>query len=158
MTFFSTHFLSVKRNLCKFVHQLYIKMSKKKTNTPVKANARTTKHVEAKTPRKPFLIPVLPALFVAVWAWATFYYGDVFRITRENSFWVSDTREMNFILNQDYGIIRYVGRMLLMLFRYPWLGGLCLAFMATLCTWFTSIIFGFTCINITFMRIINQRN
>ena len=143
MTFFSTHFLSVKRNLCKFVHQLYIKMSKKKTNTPLKANARTTKHVEAKTPRKPFLIPVLPALFVAVWAWATFYYGDVFRITRENSFWVSDTREMNFILNQDYGIIRYVGRMLLMLFRYPWLGGLCLAFMATLCTWFTSIIFGF---------------
>ena len=118
-------------------------MSKKKNNTSHKANVKTANKAESKTPKKAILIPVLPILFIAIWAWATFFYGDVFRITREYSFWVSDTREMNFILSQNYGIMRYVGRMLLMPFRYPWLGGLLLALMATLSTWFLSIILGF---------------
>ncbi len=120
------------------------KMSKKKTNTPQKANAKAAKSSEPKTPKKALLIPILPVLFVSIWIWAAFYYGDVFRMTRENSFWVSSTEEMFFTLSQDYGIVRYVGRMLLMPFRYPWLGGLLLALMATLCTWFVSIILGLT--------------
>jgi len=116
-------------------------MSKKKVNTPHKANAKAANVGKPKTPKKALLIPILPLLFVAVWVWAAFYYGDVFRITRENSFWVSSTEQMRFTLSQDYGFVRYVGRMLLMPFRYPWLGGLLLALLATLCAWFISIIF-----------------
>ena len=78
----------------------------------------------------------VPVIFcVLTWLWAAWYYGSVFHISREYSFWVADLRIMNFILNQPYGVLRYIGRALLQLYYYPWLGGLLLALMLTACSW-----------------------
>lgn len=87
--------------------------------------------------RKKLLLPVLPLFMLAVWVWGTFYYGSVLHVSREYSFWASDTRLMQFVLCQSFGPLRYVGRLLLQLYKYPWLGGLCLSLMLGLGTWLT---------------------
>jgi hypothetical protein len=93
-----------------------------------------TKKTEEKK-KKPVRLPMLLIFFVAVLAWAAFYYGSVFHLSREYSFWVPDTRQLDFILSCSFGSLRYVGRALLMTYKYPWLGGLVLALMLTLGTW-----------------------
>ncbi|MDO5489030.1 MAG: DUF6057 family protein [Bacteroidaceae bacterium] len=98
---------------------------------PVQKAVRTNE----KKPRKPLILPILPLFFLMVWAWATVYYGDVFRIARENSFWVASTEQMKFILDQSYGMLWYVGRLALQLFRYPFIGGMCFAGLLALCSW-----------------------
>ena len=80
-------------------------------------------------------VPVLPLFFVAVLAWSAFYYGSVFHLSREYSFWVADTRQLDYILSCSFGSLRYVGRALLMTYKYPLLGGLLMALMLTLGTW-----------------------
>ena len=77
----------------------------------------------------------LLVFFVLCWAWAGWYYGSVFHISREYSFWVGDLRIMNFILSQSYGGLRFVGRAMLQLYKYPWLGGLLMALMLTTISW-----------------------
>ena len=78
-------------------------------------------------------VPVI--FFLLVWLWAGWYYGSVFQISREYSLWVADPRIMNFILCQPYGILRYVGRAMLQLYKFPWLGGLLVAAMLVLTSW-----------------------
>ena len=82
-------------------------------------------------------LPVLAIFFVLAWLWAAWYYGSVFYISREYSFWVADTRMMDFILSCPYGGIRYVGRAMLLLYKYPWLGGLLMALILTAVSWLT---------------------
>ena len=82
-------------------------------------------------------LPVLFIFFILTWLWAAWYYGSVFYISREYSFWVSDTRLMDFILSQPYGSLRYIGRAMLQLYKYPWLGGLLMALMLTAGSWLT---------------------
>lgn len=84
--------------------------------------------------RKRWVVPVLPVLFLATYLWAAWYYGDVFRMARERSFWVASSEQMQFLLCQEFGGLWYIGRMMLNLFRYPWLGAL---IPATLITWGT---------------------
>ena len=93
------------------------------------------KQKEPQKGRKQLLLPVLPILFVAIYLWAAWYYGDVLRMARERSFWVSDTEQMDFLLGQEYGGLWYIGRLMMMLFRYPWAGSLLLASMITWSTW-----------------------
>ena len=85
--------------------------------------------------KKTLILPILPMMFVAVYLWAAWYYGDVFRMARERSFWVADGQQMEFLLSLEYGGLWYVGRMLVMLFRHPWLGALPFAAMITWSTW-----------------------
>lgn len=85
--------------------------------------------------KKSLILPVLPILFVVLYVWSAWYYGDVLRMARERSFWVADAEQMEFLLSQEYGGLWYIGRMLMMLFRYPWLGGLVFAAMITWSTW-----------------------
>ncbi len=88
--------------------------------------------------RRPIVkLPVLFIFFILTWLWAAWYYGSVFYISREYSLWVSDTRIMNFILSQPYGSLRYIGRAMLQLYKYPWLGGLLMALMLTAGSWLT---------------------
>lgn len=103
----------------------------KQKQTP-KTN-RTAQTAEQK--RKPLLLPVLPILFVATYLWAACYYGDVLRMARERSFWVASTEQMDFLLDQEFGGLWYIGRMMICLFRYPWIGALLPATMVTWCTW-----------------------
>ena len=82
-------------------------------------------------------IPVLAIFFALAWLWAGWYYGSVFHVSREYSFWSSDARLMTFILSQPYGILRYIGRAMLQLYQYPWIGGLLMALMLTAGSWLT---------------------
>lgn len=108
-------------------------MSKKSSKQPQKVAQQKQAAVPPK--RKKRLLPILPIFFVLTWLWAAWYYGSVFHISREYSLWVADTRIMNFILCQPYGILRYIGRAMLQLYQYPWLGGLLMALMLTAGSW-----------------------
>ena len=111
-------------------------MAKEKTNRKqhVVTPGSVTKETEEKK-KITVRVPVLPLFFVAVLAWAAFYYGSVFHLSREYSFWVPDTRQLDYILSCSFGSLRYVGRALLMTFKYPLLGGFVMAAMLTLGTW-----------------------
>ena len=85
--------------------------------------------------RQSFMIPMLPLLFLATYLWAAWYYGDVLRMAWERSFWVADAEQMDFLLSQEYGGLWYIGRLLLSLFRYPWVGALVFALLTTWSTW-----------------------
>lgn len=115
-------------------------MSKKNQNTKQKGGAKEPVTPEVAHPKKAWLLPILPLLFIVTWAWSALYYGDVFHMTRANSFFVFDQSQMQFILEQSYGSIRYLGRMLLMPFYHPWIGGLLIALMATLSAWSISVL------------------
>lgn len=106
-------------------------MQKKSSRQPQKAVKQQVKAA----PRKKRVLPVLYIFFFLTWLWAAWYYGSVFYISREYSFWVADTRLMEFILSQPYGILRYLGRAMLQLYKYPWLGGLLMALMLTVGSW-----------------------
>ena len=108
-------------------------MSKKSFKQPQKPAQQ--KASAAPTKRGKRLLPVLPIFFLLTWLWAAWYYGSVFYISREYSLWATDTRIMEFILCQPYGILRYIGRALLQLYKYPWLGGLLMAAMLTAGSW-----------------------
>ena len=109
-------------------------MKKKSTPTKQKPNESAAKVAQAHVARR---LPILPIFFVLTWIWAAWYYGSVFHISREYSFWVADVRMMDFVLNQPYGILRYIGRAMLQLYQYPLLGGLLLAMMLTAGSWLT---------------------
>ncbi|MBQ4003727.1 MAG: hypothetical protein II600_07095 [Bacteroidaceae bacterium] len=81
-------------------------------------------------------VNMLVVFFLAAWVWASVYYGVVFRICREYSFWVANPDQMFFVLNQPGGPLWYVGRMLLQPFYHPWMGGLLLAVLLTVGSWF----------------------
>lgn len=110
-------------------------MSKK----PQKQAQRTAQQKPAAAPRerREWRLPVLPIFFVLTWLWAAWYYGSVFYISREYSFWVADTRMMEFVLSQPFGVLRCIGRAMLQVYRYPWLGGLLMALMLTAGSWLT---------------------
>lgn len=94
---------------------------------------------ERTEPRKrAFSWPLLPmpvVAFILVWWWAGMWQGDVFRLARENSFFAPSQLLMQFELCKPYGILWTIGRAFLMLFRYPWLGGMVLSFVLTLSCW-----------------------
>lgn len=114
-------------------------MSKQKNN-PKKAPTPNVREArpegkEGVVQRRALLLPVIPLFFLAVWLWSAVYFGHVFRICREYSFWVKNPSEMQFVLSRSFGSLWYVGRMLLQLFRYPWLGGLLMAFLLSMGSW-----------------------
>lgn len=78
--------------------------------------------------------------FLMIWAWAWLYYGSVLQMARDYSFWVADIRQMEFIMCQSFAGFRWLGRLLLQLYKFPWLGGLFLAAMLTLTSCFTGYI------------------
>ncbi|MBQ6192174.1 MAG: hypothetical protein IJK51_07745 [Bacteroidaceae bacterium] len=108
-------------------------MSKKSFKQPQKPAQQKVAAAPQKRGKR--LLPVLPIFFLLTWLWAAWYYGSVFYISREYSLWSADTRIMGFILCQPYGILRYIGRAMLLLYKYPWLGGLLMAAMLTAGSW-----------------------
>ena len=105
-----------------------MKNSPKKTHkTPVAASKN------GKTGFRLPILPVLSIMFVLTYIWAAWYYADVLRMARERSFWVMSPDQMDFLLSKEFGGLWYIGRMLLQLFRYPWLGGLALSAIITFC-------------------------
>ena len=111
-------------------------MAKEKPNKSKKdvAKGASTPPVAEKK-KRPVRLPVLLLFCVAILLWSAWYYGSVFHLSREYSFWVADTRQLDFILSCSFGSMRYVGRALLMTYKYPWLGGVLMALLLTVGTW-----------------------
>ena len=112
-------------------------MRKQTSSKPQKAAQQPAAATAAPRRRRSRLLPVIPIFFFVTWIWAAWYYGSVFHISREYSFWVPDTRLMQYILSCPFGSLRYLGRALLQFYKYPWLGGLLLSLMLTAGTWLT---------------------
>ena len=93
-------------------------MAKVKPNKSTKSvtKGRVTTPAPEKKKRQ-LRLPVLFLFFVAVLLWSAWYYGSVFHLSREYSFWVADTRQLDFILSCSFGSLRYVGRGLLMTYK-----------------------------------------
>jgi len=81
--------------------------------------------------RRNWRIPPMLILFVAVWAWAAFWYGDVLRIAREYSFWAPDSTLMYYEQERPWGSLWIVGLLLLQLYRWPWVGALLISLLVT---------------------------
>lgn len=83
----------------------------------------------------------LPALsthlvfFILIWVFFAGYYGDVLYIAQQYSFFTTDLQVMETVWNHSYAILWMIGRALLQLCYYPWLGGGLLALMLTLISW-----------------------
>ena len=117
-------------------------MSKKSMKQPQKAVKQKQTAIPLKRKSSIFSfqlstakLPVLVIFFIITWLWAAWYYGSVFYVSREYSFWVADTRIMEYVLSQPYGVLRYIGRAMLQLYKYPWLGGLLMAVILTVGSW-----------------------
>lgn len=110
-------------------------MNKNKQNKPVQKPGTPQDAAPLKKERKPFLLSAPLVFFVLIWCWAALYYGDVFHVARNNSFWSFETYQMQYILCMPWGWLWYVGRMLLQLFCHPWLGGLVLATILSVGSW-----------------------
>ena len=110
-------------------------MKNPKTQNKRPLSSPPQKGEKQKPVRRKLRLPVLLVFFVLTWLWAGWYYGSVFHISREYSFWVADLRIMGFVLCQPYGALRYLGRAMLQLYQYPWLGSLLVALMLTAMSW-----------------------
>lgn len=107
----------------------------KKVSKPVAPQRPVRKEEKEKKERKPLLLPTAVVLFVLLWLWAWLWYGDVLQTAREFSFWSSDATLMRFMEGRPWGLLWWVGRALLQLFRWPVVGGAVLAFLVSGCTW-----------------------
>lgn len=70
--------------------------------------------------------------FAVLWFFCSCYYGDVFYMANQYSYFAFDSTLMHFLLQQPMGWLMAAGRMLLTTFRYPALGGALLVLMLTL--------------------------
>ena len=73
--------------------------------------------------------------FLLTWAWAAWWMGDVFRIAYERSFFAADSTLMHWLWQQSYGSLWILGRALLTLYHWPWVGGLLVAVLLTAGSW-----------------------
>jgi len=87
--------------------------------------------------RTPLLLPVAVVFFVLVWLWAWLWYGDVLTQAREYSFWSPNAVLMRFMEGRPWGALWWVGRALLMLYRWPVVGAALTALMVSICAWLT---------------------
>lgn len=77
-----------------------------------------------------------PALFfVLAWLWASWWMGDLLRITYEQSFFAANATLMHWLWQQPFGSLWILGRALLTLYHWPLVGGLVVALLLTAGSW-----------------------
>lgn len=83
--------------------------------------------------------------FLSTWLLLAVYYGDVLYIAEQNSFFSTQGTLMQFVTgHRPYGYLWWLGRALLQLFYYPWLGALLTAIMLTLISGLCNYVFRFS--------------
>lgn len=81
--------------------------------------------------KKIFNIPFVIIFMLAVWAWAALWWGDVLWTAHERSFFAFEPQLMQSVLCRPFGSLWVVGRAMLSLCAWPWLGGLLFAVLLT---------------------------
>ena len=76
-----------------------------------------------------FPTPLL--FFITLWAWAWGWWGDVLWTAHERSFFAFEPELVQHIWSKPYGSLWLIGRAILSLCAYPWLGALIFAVMLT---------------------------
>lgn len=61
--------------------------------------------------------------FIGFWIFAAILYGDVFYMAEQYSLFAFDQQIMEFILDQPGGKLYWFGRLLLLSYHEPWIGG-----------------------------------
>lgn len=80
--------------------------------------------------------------FITIWILLAAYYGDVFYIAQQNSFFSTQSTLMQFVTaHRPYGYLWWMGRALLQPFYHPWLGALITTFMLTLISGLVNYVF-----------------
>ena len=75
------------------------------------------------------------AFLLLTWFWAAWWMGDIGRMAHENSFVTADSTLMHWLWQQPFGVLWIVGRVLLLTYHWPWVGGLLVAVLLTAGSW-----------------------
>ena len=75
------------------------------------------------------------AFFLCTWLWASWWMGDIGRMAYENSFVATDSTLMHWLWQQSFGALWIIGRILLLTYKWPVLGGLVVAALLTCGSW-----------------------
>lgn len=81
-------------------------------------------------------------IFLLLYVFSTFVYGDVFRRAAESNFITSDAEQMKFLTDLPGGWLYWASRWLLLSFKSVWLGGLLLSALLTVCALGINRMFG----------------
>lgn len=69
--------------------------------------------------------------FIGFWIFAAILYGDVFYMAEQYSLFAFDQQIMEFILDQPGGKLYWFGRLLLLSYHEPWIGGFLMSVLLT---------------------------
>ncbi|MBO4802236.1 MAG: hypothetical protein J5545_10290 [Bacteroidaceae bacterium] len=75
------------------------------------------------------------AFLLLTWFWAAWWMGDIGLMAYENSFVTADSTLMHWLWQQPFGVLWIVGRVLLLTYHWPWVGGLLVAVLLTAGSW-----------------------
>lgn len=70
--------------------------------------------------------------FLLLWVFCSWTYGDVFRHIASENFFAFDREAMRFLERKDFGLLFWVGRFFLLVFKNQWVGGALMAAVLTL--------------------------
>lgn len=73
--------------------------------------------------------------FLLTWLWAGWWMGDIGHMAYENSFVAADATLMHWLWQQSFGGLWILGRMLLVSYHWPLVGGLLVAALLTAGSW-----------------------
>lgn len=87
-------------------------------------------------------IPGILIFFFVCWLFLACYYGDVFYIAQQYSFFTWDSELMKFVTdNRPYGYLWWIGRFILQPFYYPILGAAIVSILLTVIAVLTAYVF-----------------
>lgn len=89
-------------------------------------------------------LPPLPGYlicFISLWIFASTIYDDMFYMSEQYSMFAFDKLLMEHTLNLPFGWLIVCGRLMLLTFHYPVLGGLILSLILTLIVWIINYLF-----------------
>ena len=101
--------------------------------------------VAASVSKRPFFerlpkVSLYVILFVLLWVFSSFVYGDVFYISEQFSMFAFDETIMKSVLEQPFGYALCFCRFVLLSFRSPFCGGMLLALILTVATWLAAYV------------------
>lgn len=102
---------------------------------------RENKSALAALSQKMVRLPLFVVLFVIVWAFLYFFYGDMVYVAEQRSFFSTSGVAMQFYSSQSLGCLYIIGRFLLLACKCPLAGTILIALMLTASAWLFDLAF-----------------
>ncbi len=132
--------MSSERNKHTYTHSPHQKRAQNGLSSKGKEHTLPTERKKSKR-RVPTLLkkvqqcPLILILFVVVWAFLYFFYGDMMGVAEQRGFFSTNGLAMQFYSCQPLGWLYVTGRFLLLTCKIPLLGTLLIALMLTASAW-----------------------